>query len=201
MNVVSTGSRFASYFALTFGAGLLVLFGTSRVNAQSQDFDGLADGLQLTNQLEASQGVSFPDTVEVMATLESRTAPNVVVAEFAGEFQREPFEILFSEGQTEVVLYVRRELNTDDPTTIRGFSFTGGGGVLLDQQMVTLTTDSWVRLSVSDPQGRIRLVDVSSTFGIHPYNFFMVDDLSFSTSLFTDGFESGDLLNWSSSAP
>ncbi len=144
------------------------------------DFDSFSNGTLLTTQLSSS-GVTFPNGVNVTSTSRARSAPNVVVPLFDGEFMRDRFEATFSDGQEAVSLYVRSEQDDSVARTavLRAFS---SSGFVLDTDSVAIpstpSSSGWRFLQVSDGFGTIRRVELVVTESSES-NFALIDDLRF----------------------
>jgi len=142
------------------------------------DFDSFGSGVTLTTQVP---GVTFPAPtgVQTLARTDARSAPNVGIEPFNGEFARHRFEAVFDGDQNTVKLRVKPETSDAPPSTATLRAYAAGGS-LVDSDSVSMTGGSpWQLLSVGSSTGtpEIRRVELIENQGAFETNFVLVDDL------------------------
>ena len=166
-------------------AGLAMAGPAARAGAETLTFDTLPAGTLLTEQ----GGVSFGNGgLIVEAHAQARSSPNVAIPPLDGEFQRKKVFLVFDEAQTFVSIAVQAtpaEYGRAYAVTLRG----DDGTTLhtIDTATITFVADSnWRVLTVRNVAGtyplRRAVLSGGQTDVEEPTNFFVIDDLEYSTA-------------------
>jgi len=174
--------------AVALLAPIAIINSPARAAPTVIDFESFATGTLLTSQL-SGQGVTFPQGLEVYqcepsSCIAAHSGTKVVHGQFAGEFQRDPFEAVFTTPQKQVSLWVRSDAQfTPTKNIIATMNAYNESGNPVGSQTKNFSSGAgWQQLTVGNLFGSATIKRVVVSGGqddFAPTNFLAYDDLSF----------------------
>lgn len=174
--------------AVTMVGSAVVISGAAGAAPTAIDFESLPPGTLLSTQL-SGQGVTFPQGLEVYqctasTCISARSGSQVVRGQFSGEFQRDPFEAVFTNLQKTASLWVRSDAQFSPAKNIivTMNAYNASGNPIGTQTKNFSSGAGWQQLTVGSLAGSANIKRVVVSGGqddFPPTNFLSYDDLSF----------------------